>query len=76
MSRVDLKALVGLILLSQYYHVVVRKSRGSDILLQATSTPSLSLLYSTIVLYDIGSVLYRLVYMCTLIYYHTTCLNK
>ena len=55
MLRVDLKTLLGLILLKEYCHVVVRKNRGrflGDILLQAMPTSSLPLLYSTIVLYD------------------------
>ena len=56
MFRVNLKTLLGLILPNQYYHVVMRKNQGrflGYIISLATPTPSMSLLYSTIVLYDI-----------------------
>ena len=44
MFLVNLKALLGLILVYQYCQ--------GDILSQATPTPSLSLLHSTVALYD------------------------
>ena len=47
MFQVDLKVLLGLILLNQYCHVVVRKYQVrflGDILLRAMLLPSLSLL--------------------------------
>ena len=52
---VDLKTFLGLILLNQYSHVIVRNFHGrflGDTTSPATPIPSLSLLYSTIVLYD------------------------
>ena len=53
--RVDLKTLLGLVLPNQRCHVVVRKNRGrflGYIISQIALTPSMSLIYSTIVLYD------------------------
>ena len=55
MLRVDLKTLLGLVLPNQYCHVIVRKIRGrflGYIISRIAPTPSMSLLYSTIVLYD------------------------
>ena len=55
--RVNLKTLLGLVLLNQYCHVVVRKNRGrvlGYIISQITPTPSMSLLYIAIILYAIG----------------------
>ena len=55
MFRVDLKTLLGLVLLNQYCHVVVRKNCDrflGYILSRIAPTPSMSLLYSTNVLYD------------------------
>ena len=55
MFQVDLKTLLGLILPNQCCHVVVKKNRGrylGYIISLSMPTPSMSLLYSTIVLYD------------------------
>ena len=54
----DLKTLLSLILPNQYCYVVVRKHQGrflGYIISLATPTALMSLLYSTIVLYDIHS---------------------
>ena len=59
MFRVNLKTLLGLVLPNEYCHVVVRKNRGrflGYIMSQIAPTPSMSLIYSTIVLYDIRFV--------------------
>ena len=55
MLRVDLRTLLGLILPNQYCHAVVRKIEAcfGYIISLVTPTPSIPLLYSTIVLYDI-----------------------
>ena len=53
--RVDLKTLLGLALSKQYCHVIVRKNCGrflGYIISWITPTPSMSLLCSTITLYD------------------------
>ena len=53
--RVDLKTLLGLVLPNQYCHVIVRKGRGrfsGYITSRIAPTPLMSLIYSTIVLYD------------------------
>ena len=52
---VNLKTLLGLVLPNQNCHVVVRKNRGrfvGYIISWIAPTPSMSLLYSTIILYD------------------------
>ena len=56
--RVNLKILLSLILPNQYCHVVVRKHQGrflGYIISLAMPTPSMSLLYSIIVLHDVHS---------------------
>ena len=55
MFRVDLKTLLDLVLPKQYCDVVVRKIAAGFlgyIISRISPTPSMSLLYSTIVLYD------------------------
>ena len=52
--QVDLKTLLGLVLPYQYCHVVVKKNCGRclDYISRISLTPSMYLIYSTIVLYD------------------------
>ena len=55
MFQVDLKTLLGLVLPNQYCHVIVRKNCGrflGYIISRIAPTPLMSLIYSTIVLYD------------------------
>ena len=54
--QVDLKACLGLVLPNQYCLIIIRGNRGcffGDIILSATPTPLWSLLYTTIIVYDI-----------------------
>ena len=55
MFWVDLKTLLSFVLPNQYCHVIMRKNRGrvlGYIISWIAPTPSMSLIYSTIVLYD------------------------